>query len=164
MERKNPVTIFDRNKNITSKVNRNAFWREFKEKYPQYKEIPTKDLNKICDGIFDKSAQLLTETEHGIILNGIGYFANTVYHSNLISNQPDGNTWENFHTKGDIYRSMLFADVFFANPLKTFRFRLLRRWKRHIAKMVKKGLRYKNHYMLIKKNKGKVFKNFFGKR
>ncbi len=99
--------------------------------------------------MFEHFGDELVENQDGIILNGIGYFANAVYLRRKV-NDSSNETFHNFHTNGDIYRSTIFPRVFRSIYMRPVCFYIWRSKARKMARMIiDKGMRYKCHSKFV---------------
>lgn len=136
------------------------FWKEFKQKNPEYKHLSIKELRENIEGFFLHAANTLVDSEHGILLNGLGYFANAVFDKkNVVAYKNDKETDYNFSTNGWIYISYIFPTAFKKNPFHHWSFKLDRKAARQMAQKIRKGVRYKCHTDMIKSTKQKYFHN-----
>lgn len=133
-------------------------WREFREKYPEYDKYSEIELREIMRGFWKYCQKVLTETEHGIHLKGLGYLANTVF-SNTKKNvlKWHGKVIQNFRSGGIIYRCYFYPVYREKTPLKGWMFKPSKPLKAKMKKNIQKGLKYKNHIHFLDDN-AKLFR------
>lgn len=140
----------------STSINNKQLWDEFKEKYPEYKGIYYREFAKLMNEFWAFCGDILVENLHGLILNGIGYFSNTVFMKKKVKVMPK-KSYINYHSEGDIYATTVFPRVFGSNPFNSWSFRTVRGVKNRLIENYKKGVKYKNHYELIGKSKKHKF-------
>lgn len=144
------------NKNSFGKTvqpNVNKTWKDFGKKFPEYAHIPQSELKYNMDEFFKQATSFLVDKEHGLILNGIGYFGNAVYSNRkVVYNSISETLMNNSLTNGDIYTTTIYPYVFKQNEEYLFwLFRITRHAARRMAhNIIHKGVRYKCHSEFLK--------------
>lgn len=141
---------FHERKNILGSKENYGFWKDFKEAHPEYKDIDNKDLTELTHGFFEHAGELIVNSQHGIILNGLGYFANASFANRkvlkfgnkIIVNMHDDN----------IYTSYFFPRIFKGNPFNSWNFKLYSPLRRKMKNLIMSGVDYKCHYDILKTN------------
>ena len=148
----------------TTGTNTLKVWDEFKKENPEYADIPSSELKTNIEQFFKQATTYLVDEEHGVILNGLGYFANAVYNKrNYVYDETRDKAIDNSLTDGAIYNCKLFPRVFKKNHEFLFwSFRITRHAARRMSNnIINKGVRYKcQSAFLTKFNKNhKTFLN-----
>ena len=141
---------FHKRKHLLGRTENYMFWKEFKDKHPKYKDIENKDLTKATHGFFKYAGTLMVQSQHGLILNGIGYFANAVFEKKKLVRIADKLIVNLKHDS--IYNAYFFPRIFKANPFNSWNFKIYRPLKAQMKDLIKNGIDYKCHYDILKKN------------
>lgn len=141
-------------KTLTDSVTGYKTFNKFRKAHPEYADLSDGFLRDTIHNFFAYCSEILVKTKHGIILNGIGYFANVVFNRKKVMRLEGFNlTLYNFNTNGDIYISYFFPRVLKGNVFNSFSFKIERNGAREMANQINnKGLRYVCNYHILKSN------------
>lgn len=143
---------FDYTKDLNYVHNYSPLWLRFYKKFPEYKNYPRWYLRKIMNQFWRYVSEKLVQSEHGIYLDNLGYFANTVYRRQKAFINKNDKLVTNF-SNTDIYTVGFFSNAIAIHPLIGWSFAPARKIKQRIKEEVDEGKRYKNHIDLIVRNK-----------
>lgn len=146
-------------KSIIGHAERYMFWEEFRRKHPMYKDMGNGELSKIVHRFFKFVGETLVDSEHGVVLNNIGYFGNASFNNKKVIKKGN-NTIFNFRNKGAVYISYFFPRVFRGNPLDSWSFQITRGLALRMRDNINNGLEYMCHYDIIRNNSKKKVKYY----
>jgi hypothetical protein len=134
------------------------FWAKFRKKHKKYKEYSRHDLRNIMNDLLYFLGENIATNKHGIVLNGIGYFGNAVFYKRKISGgrSKDAEMINNFGTTDNIYECTFHPDIFPRNPFRNWLFNSSVHIKQRMKEEIEKGMRYKYHGDILKRNKRAV--------
>lgn len=139
--------------NIIGRERNHMFWKAFKEKHPKYKDISHQELTSITNKFFAYVGDLIIKSQHGVILNGIGYFANPAFEEKKVL-KIDNKLIINVSDK-NIYTTYFFPRIFKKNPFNGWSFKLYRPLKNQMKSLIQGGIKYMCHYDILKTNGSK---------
>lgn len=145
---------FDLTQDLNWHGHSDKFWRKFKEKYPQYKDIPNKELKDTMDAFWRYCGNVLVETPHGIVLDRIGYLANTVYDypKNMVHDKRTDEIYVNYVADGDVYRCSFYPICPEQSAFKNWMFTLNKGYKKRMKELIQDGMKYRNHIEFLSRN------------
>jgi len=127
---------------INSGDNNSTLWYAFSKSRPEL-GLNKDDYRRIMKQFWDFVGDLFVETEHGILLDGIGYFALPVFgHTSHLNRK------QVFFLPKDtpIYEPYFFNQVFDDYIWNSYRFKPATKIKKGMLKALKEGKKYKCHY------------------
>ena len=133
----------------------------FGKEFPEYRHISKAEFTQAKRDFFKHLGDTVINNEHGVILSGIGYFANAVKNRRKVYFSWD-EIFINDDDKQDVYKCSFFPHIFKNRMAKTWNFHLGVEYKYRMADLIRKGKKYKCHSFVLKKinNNGRV--NIFG--
>lgn len=134
--------------------NRREFHRRFMRKYPQYKDkIDYVQLSVLIGKMFGYFGSHIVSNRDGIVLDGLGYFANAVWQVKKVI-KSYGKVF--FNANPNIYKTTFFPRIFTGNVLNSWLFKLYREHKNKLNGEINKGMKYVCHHEILKKSKRNV--------
>lgn len=116
-----------------------GIWEEFGE-----------DMEDVMNEFLDYCANILVDSKHGIVLNGLGYFSNTVFDIKKVQIHKNKDVNYNFHSDGEIYTCYFFPSLFRSSGFESWMFRLNYAHKKKLVRNIKNGTKYKNHLDMLR--------------
>lgn len=135
---------------------------KFRVANPEYRHVTNKQFSSFMVKFFELIGQTVVENDHGLILSGVGYFANGVKESQKIY-MTYKDIFINDDDKKDIYRCSFYPQLFNNRMASVWNFRIRKHLALKMATKIRRGKKYKCHSHILKKidNNGRI--NIFGK-
>lgn len=146
---------------INSTNNRDKLWHKFSKRHKEFGLEPHQYQNMMVL-FWDLVTQTLIESNHGVLLDGLGYFALPVFRNRSYIN---GNA--NVHLLPDntpLYEPYFFNAVFSGYELSNVRFAANYKIAKATTKLAKAGKKYSCHYHHIQRINGRNKKYFFNRK
>ncbi len=142
-------------------ANSKVVYSVFKKTYPEYNHVSYKEIIQSFNELFDYIGGVLINSEHGIILEGIGYFGMPSYNKKRILFPKVrflDDIYINDKDKTDIYTSAFFPHIYKNFDAMPWRFQLDLKWRRRMRDVIIKGHKYTCHAEVFKKlkNNGRI--------
>lgn len=145
---------------INSADNNSKLWHMFSKEREQH-GYNKDDYRRIMKQLWDFIGEVFVESEHGILLDGLGYFSVASFYKTSMYSRRDIYL---FPEDSLIYEPYFFNRVFKDPTWEYYRFQMATRVRRASVAARKSGKKYKCHYRNIKWANGKNKKYHFSSR
>lgn len=145
---------------LNSQSNCHKLWGSFSRKRPEH-GLKEQDYRRLMSNFWDLVAQATMDGNHGVLLDGIGYFAMPVFYT---TNYFKGYKVHLLPENTPIHTPYFFNQVFKSNYFANFRFKPTRRIVKTVSKNTRAGKRYSCHYHHLKRITGKKTKHYLKKK
>jgi hypothetical protein len=142
-----------------------ALYKMFIKTYPEYNYLSYKEIIQTFNELLEYIGETLINSEHGIILEGIGYFGMPSYNKKRILLPKVrflDDIYINDRDKTDIYTSAFFPHLYKNLDAMAWRFQLDLKWRRRMRDVIIKGHKYTCHAEVFKKIKNNGRTRIFG--
>lgn len=145
-DREVPHIRYRQRKNINHINNYEKMWYKFIKKHEYDYEVW--EVGKICNDLWAHISDTFVEAEHGILLDGLGYFVMASFKKQDYFRFF--NKIELLHEGTMIYEPFFFPSVFKDTTFRPFKCRLIKTTGKRARAEIKKGKKYKCHFKFIK--------------